>query len=187
MTSSQSGTQAGTQAVSQGWVKFLSRGEGVGVEVPFWTWPTNSESRMKKVILVSISWAPESGSTEGQPNLGGTSPGTTSPGRGGPQGEVAPGEVPPQERWSPKVVVLRDSRLFHLAPDLVRHQPGRVWGGHLYLYPLPAREDVAAAQPMEAAIVHKVIKSDSVESVTILKQSRTICSMGKSSDPPPGI
>ena len=104
---------------------------------------------MKKVILVPISRGPESGSTEGQPTLGGTSPGTTSPGRGGPQGEVAPGEVPPQERWSPKVVVLRDSRLFHLAPDLVRHQPGRVWGGHLYLYPLPAREDVAAAQDEE--------------------------------------
>ena len=108
---------------------------------------------MKKVILGPIFRAPESGSTEGQPTLGGTSPGTTSPGRGGPQGEVAPGEVPPQERWSPKVVVLGDSRFFHLAPDLVRHQPGRVWGGHLYLYPLPAREDVAAAQVGQPSVI----------------------------------
>ena len=37
------------------------------------------------------------------------------------------------------MVVLRDSRLFHLAPDLVRHQPGRVWGG-TSTYTPPPRE-----------------------------------------------
>ena len=62
--------------------------------------------------------------------------------RGGLQERWAPGEVVSRGGEPPKVVVLRDSQLFNLAPDPLRHQLGRARGAHLYLYPPPWREDV---------------------------------------------